>query len=47
MTPSNEKPPPDREADERRLSTDELRRVIEEYIHDLRHIIQNFRKRLH
>jgi hypothetical protein len=47
MTPSNETPPGDKEADEKHSSTNEFRRVIEEYVRDLRKIIESLRKRLH
>jgi hypothetical protein len=47
MAPSDEKSPADKEASEKHPSTNELRRIIEEYARDLQQIMQSLRKRLH
>jgi hypothetical protein len=47
MTASEEKLPADGEVGEKHPSANEFRRTIEDYIRNLRHIMQGLRKRLH
>lgn len=47
MTGKDDKPPSDREADEKHPPSSELLRIIEDYANELRRIIQELRKRLH